>query len=748
MTDRQYELLVHTRAPVARNEALYRSLASAYFEFTEEESPESQLEDKAAKQSYEVQQHTIMPGTNAESQSQQPEHDTLQAFMSPSGAESWRPDLEFESFPEKSYLTRSRLATSSTSSQAAPPASLPPTSQANFMSTFPSMLDGMNSPRFRMPAPVPGTEDVYQWPSHTQSCCNAQFVTKSFGGESLATPQLPRVSQGRSEDSSRVSGFLGPPSTVQDSQSPLRRPLMTSQLVMESFLAHFDSHTSTSMPSPSERRSQTQRSNVTRASMNTVEGYGSSLSQACQMPADSSFGSNESSFRPVLMDYGRPAPQISPPKPRRKRDQSPSNAQPNASQTLMRAARLDSQASQQKSQALSAADRISPAPSHGDEEPVLTNATPTNANLHHDPDSTALHKDTSPTPFPIPSNVTTSVTATPTSPGTPAREHKKRRATNTPLVDSSSRPAKKEVTAASRLDYNPEVQTPKSAANGVKTAQVPFTGSFNLPTGPAHPLSRVANASFDENITRISDTPRAAPSSSKLSTSKLAPLQLSTSISVVPDTPTPALHPGPQTAPVQPSSSALPLPSAPPSSAVPATKILKCKKSSTRPLSSYEIHPPPPVTSDGSFPTFITPFLTKIANQMSYSRYDPLSITRQLRKDERGYWSISLPDDIGGWNEKLREETWKYLEKIVAKGRAGWGVHMYRALWNGTEEEADWKGEEWRVYCWGEILGQVYLLLFLASSRKVRGLGAAWVDGGGDVIVKMGSERRVKETIK
>lgn len=757
MTDKQYELLVHTRAPLARNEALYRSLASAYLEFTEEESPEPQPEDEADQQSYVVQQHASMPGTNAESQSQQPEHDTLQAFMSPSGAESWRPDSELESLPEKSYLTRSRLATSSAAPQATPPASLPPTSQASFMSTFPSMLDGMNSPRFRMPALVPGNEDVYQWPKHTQSSRAAESITKSFDGTSLATPQLPRVAQGQLEDSSRVSGFLAPPSTVQDSQSPLRRPAMTSQLVMESFLAHFDSHTATSMSSPSVRRSQTQRSHMTSASTNTVERYGSSLPQAGQMPADSSFGSNQSSFRPRLVGYGRPAPQISPPKPRRKRQGSPSNAQSIASQSLRPASQINSQASHQKSQALSAADRVIPAPPHGDEEPVDTYATPANANLHHDADSTALQKDTRPAPLPILSHMAPTVTATPTPPGTPARELKKRRATNTSLEDSPSRPAKKAVTAASRPKEAFEVlQTPKSTANGVKNAapQIPFTGSFNLPTVPAHQLSRVANASFDENMTRISDTPRAAPPRSKLSTSKLAngapkpPLQLNTSISVVPDTPTPAPVPAPRPAPAPPSSSALPLPSAPPSSVVTATKPLKPKKSSTRPLSSYEIHPPPPLASDGPLTTFITPFLTKIANQMSSSRYDPASTARSLRKDERGYWSISLPDDVGGWNEKLREETWKYLEKIVAKGRAGWGVHMYRALWNGTEKEAEWKGEEWRVYCWGEIAGQVYLLLFLASSRRVRGLGATWVDGGGDVVVKMGSERRVKETIR
>lgn len=750
MSDRQYELLVHTRAPLARNEALYRSLASAYFEFTEEESPELELEDEVDQQSHVFPQHAIMPAVNAQKQSQ-PEHDTLQAFMSPSGAESWRPDSELESLPGKSYLTRSRLATSSAAPQAAPPASLPPTSQTSFMSTFPSMLDGMNSPRFRLPALVSGNEDVYQWSSHTQSSRAAESITKSFEGTSLATPQLPQVSQGQSEHSSRVLGFPAPPSTVQDSQSPLRRPAMTSQLVMESFLAHFDSHTATSMSSPNVRRSQTRTSNVGMATTSTVERYGSSLPQAGQMPADSSFGSNQSNFRPGLVDYGRPAPQISPPKPRRKRQGSPRNAQSNASENLMPASRINSQASQQNRQALSAVDSISPAPSHGDEEPVATYTTATNANLHHDADSTAPHRDTSPAPFPIPSHAATSVASTSTPPDTQAREQKKRRGTNTPLEDSPSRPAKKVVTATSRLSDNSEVQTPKAASNGV-IAQVPFTGSFNL--GPVHPLSRVANASFDENMTRISDTPGATPSRSKLSTSKLAngalkpPSQLNTSISVVPDTPTPGLPPAPQRTPVQPSSSALPLPSAPPSSAVTATKSSKRKKSSTRPLSSYEIHPPPPVASNGSLKTFITPFLTKITNQMSHSRYDPISTTRQLRKDERGYWSISLPDNIGGWNEKVREETWKYLEKIVAKGRAGWGVHMYRTLWNGTEMESEWKGEEWRVYCWGEIVGQAYLLLFLASSRKVRGLGATWVDGGGDVVVKMGSERRVKETIK
>ena len=76
---------------------------------------------------------------------------------------------------------------------------------------------------------------------------------------------------------------------------------------------------------------------------------------------------------------------------------------------------------------------------------------------------------------------------------------------------------------------------------------------------------------------------------------------------------------------------------------------------------------------------------------MSYSRYDPTLVARPLRKDERGYWTISLPDDVGGWNREVRDETWGYLEKIVGKrmnmdmmrlmitGWMKWGNRKYEA---------------------------------------------------------------------
>ena len=42
-----------------------------------------------------------------------------------------------------------------------------------------------------------------------------------------------------------------------------------------------------------------------------------------------------------------------------------------------------------------------------------------------------------------------------------------------------------------------------------------------------------------------------------------------------------------------------------------------------------------------------------------------------------------------------------------------------------------------KIYCWGEIVREVWLLLFIASHRKVIGAGAKWIDAAGEVVVVM-----------
>lgn len=42
-----------------------------------------------------------------------------------------------------------------------------------------------------------------------------------------------------------------------------------------------------------------------------------------------------------------------------------------------------------------------------------------------------------------------------------------------------------------------------------------------------------------------------------------------------------------------------------------------------------------------------------------------------------------------------------------------------------------------KVYCWGEVVGEVWILLYIGSDKKVRDVEAKWVDAGGVAVVVM-----------
>lgn len=96
----------------------------------------------------------------------------------------------------------------------------------------------------------------------------------------------------------------------------------------------------------------------------------------------------------------------------------------------------------------------------------------------------------------------------------------------------------------------------------------------------------------------------------------------------------------------------------------------------------------------------------------------------------------------------------------MGSGRAGWGVWCLRMVsepededggggcgsgkggggdgdGDGGENGSEVNGLGLRIYCWGEVVGHIYLLLYLVSERKIKGTDAKWVDGGGEVVVVM-----------
>jgi hypothetical protein len=136
------------------------------------------------------------------------------------------------------------------------------------------------------------------------------------------------------------------------------------------------------------------------------------------------------------------------------------------------------------------------------------------------------------------------------------------------------------------------------------------------------------------------------------------------------------------------------------------------------------IRPPAPKPSRQIFKTHVTESLRYLGENNNLAEcYKPVFVSRDLRQSERGYWKL----DITPWPAQLRLDFFQFLAKMIEPGRVGWGVWCTR----------DPASLEVRIYCWGEVARDVYLMLYVASKSKVRKLGLNWVDADGEVVVQM-----------
>ena len=157
------------------------------------------------------------------------------------------------------------------------------------------------------------------------------------------------------------------------------------------------------------------------------------------------------------------------------------------------------------------------------------------------------------------------------------------------------------------------------------------------------------------------------------------------------------------------------------------------------------IRAPVPSANSIEFSTHLTPALLQLSSKpMLASLYRPISTSRTIRIFERGYWRLFI---TSAWDTTTKEKFWKFLQDFISGGRAGWGVW---AEWIGKQEVEDQRysgstvGMEEekaydvvKVFCWGEVVREVWMVLFIASHRKINDSRAVWVDSGEDVVVRM-----------
>jgi hypothetical protein len=195
-----------------------------------------------------------------------------------------------------------------------------------------------------------------------------------------------------------------------------------------------------------------------------------------------------------------------------------------------------------------------------------------------------------------------------------------------------------------------------------------------------------------------------------------------------------------------------------------AEEISSQRSDATDHLQSIQIHPAPPPTDVAPFNTHITPSLALIASKLPLDKhFRPVMSTRPLKDLERGHWKLKVNKS---WSLELRGKFWAFLEQLVGEGKVGWGVWCEKVTKrtsnkneenmpkenvaagspletigggssNGGSAREDLKDEQVRVWCWGEAAPYIYLVLFIASNRAIKGMGSEWVDAGGNTVIKM-----------
>lgn len=122
----------------------------------------------------------------------------------------------------------------------------------------------------------------------------------------------------------------------------------------------------------------------------------------------------------------------------------------------------------------------------------------------------------------------------------------------------------------------------------------------------------------------------------------------------------------------------------------------------------------------------VTDVLAGLARELDLERrFKPQSQARDMRPFERGYWLV----DCSTWEPALKRSAWSFLADYLGKGAAGWGTSCRR------DPDFSWI----RLYCWGCIVGHMYLVLYLMSKRKVLYTGVSWIGADGNPVVVMGA---------
>ena len=222
--------------------------------------------------------------------------------------------------------------------------------------------------------------------------------------------------------------------------------------------------------------------------------------------------------------------------------------------------------------------------------------------------------------------------------------------------------------------------------------------------------------------------------------------------------------------------------------------------SSIRSLPDRIQAPAPPVGS-GPFTTHVSKDLSTMVGRLPLSKhFRPVEVTRDVHVLERGHWSLrvkvasdkdvaearrpySQGEILAALNKQMSGVTpterdrryaaskaaghevsvlglskrcdlwtvdeflcfWEVLTKYVEDGKAGHGLSVAKdwaseAVTPGRSTQSTYA--RIRVYTWGEVVGHIWIALWVLSDKKTAYAPMEWISSNDSVIVKMSGDRR------
>lgn len=146
-----------------------------------------------------------------------------------------------------------------------------------------------------------------------------------------------------------------------------------------------------------------------------------------------------------------------------------------------------------------------------------------------------------------------------------------------------------------------------------------------------------------------------------------------------------------------------------------------------------EVYPPPPkisINAPGKLPSQMTEMLRNTPHR-GLCRTLAKKL-RTLLPDERGCWVFNTDS----WVAQSQYHFWVHLSKFISEGKLGWGLSLFR-----EPKVSDGKNiglGEVRLYCWGEIVEEIWGIMYKCSLNELVRSGSKWLDADGIAVMELG----------